>query len=116
MSKNEQLPDDVLREMPQRLLNNADAFYYSGILCCLAFNAANVEAGKYRNPRYAAEAATSTLEKPNYLAAPPLVNFAFSIELYAKLLIFIVDRTPKGGHNIRELFLKLEKIAPVRPC
>ena len=48
----------------------------------------------------------------NQVDAPPLVNFAFSIELYIKLLRFLVDGELMQGHNLHDLFNELDKAAP----
>ena len=52
----------------------------------------------------------------NQLGAPPLVNFALSIELYIKLLRHIADACRMRGHNLYKLFLELEKVAPDVAC
>jgi hypothetical protein len=50
--------------------------------------------------------------KRNQADAPYLVNLAFSIELYIKLLRFLADGRRMRGHNLHALFQKLEKAAP----
>ena len=99
----------VETELPQRLYDAAEAFYYSGVLTCLPFDALNVDAGDYRHAEWAAEAAASGQQRRNRLGAPPLVNFGFSIELYLKLLIVLSGGKSVREHDLYKLFLKLEK-------
>jgi hypothetical protein len=61
-------------ELPQRLFNAAEAFYYAAILCSLAFDAENIDSGAYRHASSAAQAALTGSTKINDLGAPPVVN------------------------------------------
>lgn len=66
------------------------------MLTSLPFDAANVDAGDYRNAGWAAEAAIAGENRRNHLGAPPIVSFGFAIELYLKLLI----NRPVKGHDL----------------
>jgi hypothetical protein len=98
----------VQTEFRQRLYDAAEAFYYAGVLTSLPFDAANVDAGSFPNAEWAAKAAVTGPDKRNRLGAPPIVNLAFAIELYLKLLIGKQSR----GHDLHKLFLVLEKAEP----
>ena len=105
----------IRRELPKRLSKAAEAFYYAGILSSLSFEVAAVDAGDYRDPSSAADAAAShrSEDRPlTSLGAPPLVNFAFSIELFLKLLVNLGGAIPGKVHRLDELFLLLERKAP----
>jgi hypothetical protein len=82
------------------------------VLTSLPFDAANVDAGAYRHTVWAAEAAAYGQNRCNYLGAPPIMNFGFSIELYIKLLRNLADGNLMHGHNLHDLFLKLDEAAP----
>lgn len=97
-------------EYRQRLYDAAEAFYFAGLLTSLPFNAANNSG--HNDVSSAANAVVSGKSKPNSLGAPPIVNFGFSIELYIKLLWHLADATCKKGHDLHELFLGLDKVAP----
>ena len=99
-------------KLQKRLYNAAEEFYYAGVLTSLPFDAANVDAGAYRHTVWAAEAAACGQNKCNSLVAPPIINFGFSIELYIKLLRNLADGNLMHGHNLHELFLKLDEAAP----
>jgi hypothetical protein len=99
-------------DLQQRLYDAAEAFYYAGILTSLPFDAMNVEAGAFRNAGQAAEAAAFGKERRNQLGAPVIVNFGFAIELYIKLLRSLADGKLIRGHNLHDLFLELETVAP----
>jgi HEPN domain-containing protein len=106
------LSPTILAELPQRLLDAAEAFYYAAILCSLAFDAENIDRGAYQHLRSAAQAAITGPNRINDFGAPPVVNFGFAIELYIKLLRFLADGRTMSGHNLQTLFLELEKVAP----
>jgi hypothetical protein len=101
-------PPDMAAEDRQRLYNAAEAFYYTGILTSLLFDASNVDHRHYRDAKQAAEAAAAGPNRWNSLGAPPIVNFGFSVELYLKLLI----GKREFGHDLCKLFLRLEQAAP----
>jgi hypothetical protein len=94
----------------QRLYNAAEAFYFAGILTSSRFDASRVDMIKHREANAAAEAVRS--EAKNDLGAPPIVNFAFSVELYLKLLIGLAGRSAGKDHKLYELFLVLDKVSP----
>lgn len=98
----------------QRLYNTAEAFYYAGILTSLSFNASAITEGAYRHIGWAAQAAI-TGQRQNELASPPIVNLAFSIELYIKLLVSLSNGNKPAirGHDLKGLFEQLEKCSPV---
>jgi hypothetical protein len=97
----------------QRLHDGAEAFYYAGILTSLHFDAASVDAGDFRDVQAAARDAAYGPEndRKNNLGAPPIVNFAFAVELYIKLLRHLADAVSMRGHRLYDLFLKLDKAA-----
>ena len=99
-------------DFQQRLYNAADAFYYAGILTTLPFDALKVDGGAYRHAEWAAEAAVNGENRRNTLGAPPIVNFGFSIELYIKLLWNLSTKTEMNGHDLHELFCKLDASSP----
>jgi predicted nucleotidyltransferase len=103
------LPPAVTAEIPKRLHNAAEAFYFAGILSGAPFYGG----GSAPNQHYTISCALEGIIKTRYnqLDAPPLVNFAFSIELYIKLLRFLADGRLMEGHNLHDLFLKMEKAA-----
>src|SRR5215207_640085 len=73
--------------MPQRMLNAAAAFYIAAERC----------SGTVR-----------TATTPYAIVAPPIVCYAFSIELYLKLLILITTRKKAGHeHKLIDLYDKL---------
>ena len=97
-------------EYRKRLYDAAEAFYFTGILTSLPFNAgADVRQHDLSNT---ANAMVSEMPRRNQLGAPPIVNFGFSIELYIKLLHHLADEKRVQGHKLHELFLRLEKAAP----
>ena len=98
--------------LAQRLYDAAEAFYFAGILASTSFDAANVAVNLHTTADEAANAALTGTKRKNELGAPPIVNFGFSIELYIKLLRFLLDAHLMNGHNLHCLFLELEKIAP----
>jgi hypothetical protein len=95
----------------QRLYDAAEAFYFAGILTSLPFNAAS-NSEQHCDVSSAADAAINGENRLNQLGAPPIVNFGFSIELYIKLLRYLTDALRAHGHDLRGLFLELEKAAP----
>ena len=117
-SKPSPLPRSVIHSLPKRLYNAAEAFYFTGILASVNFDADNVYA--YLNTRgvsvaHAEEAANEALTGSNRIStvvAPRMVNFAFSIELYIKLLIFLTNEKLLNGHDLCKLFKQLDKTAP----
>ena len=49
----------------------------------------------------------------NSLGAPPLVNFAFALELYLKFLVSVSSGgSPPHGHKLNMLYDELRKTAP----
>jgi hypothetical protein len=60
----------------------------------------------------ALEGSQSSSRKANQVDAPPLVNFAFAVELYIKLLRFLSDGQLIEGHDLYELFIELDQAAP----
>ncbi len=106
------LSPKVLSELPQRLYDAAEAFYFGGILCSLPFDAEHVDSENHRHAPWAANAAISGANRTNNLGAPPIVNFGFAIELYIKLLHFLANGRLVLGHDLRVLFLDMESVAP----
>jgi HEPN domain len=81
----------VEAEKPQRLLNNAVAFYEASIRCCAP--------GKASIPPY---------KEGVWLGSPTVVCVAFSIEQFLKLLLLLETGTyPKKIHDLVILFDKL---------
>jgi hypothetical protein len=105
------LPASVAAELHQRLYNAAEAFYFAAILCNVAFYAGGAAPNQHSSVERALEGILSSSNKGSQLAAPPLVNFAFSIELYIKLLRVLADGDLMQGHNLHDLFLELETVA-----
>lgn len=97
----------VVAALPQRLHDAADAFYFAGILSTARF----YQRDKVPNQCSTVDRVYSSNRK-NQDSAPSLVNFAFSIELYIKLLRFLADGCLMKSHDVHALFLKLEKVAP----
>ncbi len=97
-------------EYRQRLYDAAEAFYFAGMLTSLPFEA-SIDSG-HRDVSSAANAMISGKRRLNRLGAPPIVNFAFSLELYIKLLRHIADAPIERSHNLHDLFLGLETAAP----
>jgi hypothetical protein len=104
------LPSAVAAEIPKRLHNLAEAFYFAGILSSAGFYAGGAAPNQHNKISRALDGIRNNTR--NQVDAPPLVNFAFSIELYIKLLRFLVDGELMQGHNLRDLFIELDKTAP----
>lgn len=100
-------------EFQRRLYNAAEAFYYSGIIASVLFDAANVCSQSLTSAAEAGKLALDGRNRINQLGAPPIVNLGFSVELYVKLLISLAGHEPPRGHNLHKLFLKLAEISPV---
>lgn len=101
------LPASVAAVLPQRLHDAADAFYFAAILSTTRFHPRD----EVSNQCSAVDRVYSSNRK-NQDSAPSLVNFAFSIELYIKLLRFLADGCLMKSHDVHALFLRLEKVAP----
>jgi hypothetical protein len=99
------LPYAVTAEIPKRLHNAAEAFYFAGILSSALFYAGGAPPNRHSTIARALEGIRNNSR--NQVDAPPLVNFAFSIELYIKLLRFLADSQLMKGHNLRDLFVAL---------
>jgi hypothetical protein len=106
------LSNAVLAELPQRLYDSAEAFYYAAILTCLKFDASNIHVRFYGNATDAANEALAGPNRNNDLGAPTIANFCLAIELYIKLLGTLAGRPLKNGHNLEELFCELDEVAP----
>jgi hypothetical protein len=75
----------VEREMPQRMLWAAVAFFQAGSRCALPIM---LSPGREHS-----------------LGAPTIVNYAFSIELYLKLLLLLTSgRLHRGNHDLFEIY------------
>jgi hypothetical protein len=74
-----ELSSSVEAEMPQRMLASALAYYRAGYRC----------------------------SKEPDLGSPGIVNYAFSIEVYMKLLILITQDKKLRGHNLLRLYDEL---------
>jgi hypothetical protein len=85
----------VEAEKPQRLLNNAVAFYEASIRCCAP--------GKASIPPY---------KEGVWLGSPTVVCVAFAIEQFLKLLLLLETGTYPGYHALDKLFDSLS--APVK--
>lgn len=101
----------------QRLYDTAEAFFFAGILSHAEFDAGAVYT--YLNPPglnfpHADDAAIIALngKKTHAVGAPRMVNFAFSIELYLKLLLFLANKELSNEHNLLKLFKRLVEVAP----
>lgn len=101
------LPAAVAAALPQRLHDAADAFYFAGILSTARFHA-RAEVPYH----YSTVDRVYSRNRINQDSAPSLVNFAFSIELYIKLLRFLADGRLMQSHDLYALFLKLESVCP----
>jgi hypothetical protein len=73
-------------EMPQRMLNAAAAFYIAAARC-----------------RGTVHTGTTSYETH----APPIVCYAFSIELYLKLILLITTGKKARGHKLVKVYDKL---------
>jgi hypothetical protein len=104
------LPSAVTAEIPKRLHNAAEAFYFAGILSSASFYAGGAPPNRHNTIARALEGISNNSR--NQVDAPPLVNFAFSIELYIKLLRFLADGQLMQYHNLHDLFVALENAAP----
>ena len=88
----------VIPSLPQRLHDAAAAFYCAGILTSAPFDLESINKYHGRSdtdltiPIIAAEEALAGPNRVNHIHIPPVVNFAFSIEPYIKLLIFLANR------------------------
>jgi hypothetical protein len=99
-------------EYHKRLHASAEEFYAGGILTSLRFDAAQMNTGNETSPETVAESAITSATRNLSLGAPPISNFALSIELYIKLFLSLVDDRRVTGHNLYCLFLKLDEAAP----
>lgn len=106
------LPASVIAEIPQRLHNLAEAFYFAAILSSTPFYGRGAAPNQHNTVDRAREGILSSSNRRNEVDAPPLVNFAFSIELYIKLLRFLADGQLVEGHNLCDLFFELDQAAP----
>ena len=108
------ISEKVKAELPERMLQAADRFYFAAILTCLPFDAAHIEKCAPTDTRQAAELAISGPNRSAEILIPPVALFAFSIELYFKFLIFQSTRRLEfdHGHNLLALFNQLERCAP----
>ena len=105
------LPSGVTAEIPKRLHNAAEAFYFVAILASAPFYAAGAVPNRHYTVARALEGILSG-RRGNQVDAPPLVNFAFAIELYIKLLRFPADGQLIEGHDLHQLFIELDRAAP----
>lgn len=95
-------------ETQRRLYDAAESFYFVGHLTTLWFDASLLSSSTDYD---SGELARRSITDPgcgNYLGAPPVVNFGFSIELYIKLLLDLSGSPGVRGHNSCNLFKKLE--------
>ncbi|WP_406857576.1 hypothetical protein ABEG18_08140 [Alsobacter sp. KACC 23698] len=109
--QNQSHSDALPKDFHQRMLNGADAFYFAGLLTSVPFDAARVAEEQLTNATAAGIAASRGHDGPNSLGAPPIVNLAFAIELYLKLLLSLHGKLSRG-HSLADLFIALEAQAP----
>ncbi|WP_157182237.1 hypothetical protein [Methylobacterium sp. WSM2598] len=106
------LSDAELIIYGERLLKNADAFYYAALLAGVPFDPGNVRAQQHRDPTDAGIAAISGPRLDCKVNGPPIVTMALATELYLKLLKVLGDKVPTRGHRLLELFLTVETLSP----
>lgn len=106
------LSKPVMAEIPRRLHNAAEAFYFAAILSSTLFYGRGAAPNQHYTVDRALEGILNSSNRRNQVDAPPLVNFAFSIELYIKLLRFLVGGELIEGHNLDDLFLEMDRAAP----
>lgn len=99
-------------EYQKRLYGNAEQFYYAGILSSMPFNGKAIDIGNYRSVFDAEKDIFTHISKPDSISGPPLVNFAFAIELYIKLAYNMATKQSLKGHNIFFLFQRLDQLSP----
>lgn len=102
----------VVAEIPKRLHDAAEAFYFAAVLSSAWFYGRGAAPNQHSSVERALDGILISGNKHNQVGAPPLVNFAFSIELYIKLLRFLADGQLMQGHNLHALFLEFENVAP----